>query len=135
MTCQDHSTQNDPLFPVRIGARTYLVATVHEGPHGWTWKAPSSESAARRIHRLATAPCRPTVRNFFGRCPEPLKVAQPPWRRRKPSLTTILNQAKKAGATSVMVDGVTIMLGPPSADSEANPWDKVFDAANKKRLT
>ena len=57
-------------------------------------------------------------------------------RQRRPSLKTVLDQAKKAGATTVTTpEGVTVAFGQQSANSEANPWDKVLsDAANKKRL-
>ena len=58
-----------------------------------------------------------------------------PKRQRKPSLKTVLDQARRAGATTVITpEGVTVTFGQQLANSEANPWDKVLpDAANKKR--
>jgi hypothetical protein len=110
MTYQDNSTQRPPLVPVRVGAHTYLAGTVYKDPHGWTWEAPSPESAARRVRRiLAEAPYPPTAGDMFGRW-GPLGIARPK-RRRKPRLKTILDQAKKAGASSVTAEGVTYRFG------------------------
>ena len=109
MIGQNHSTQNDPLTPVRIGAHSYLVGTAYQDSHGWTWEAPSSESAARRVRRiLAEAPYPPTEGDAFGRYR--LKVTRPR-RQRKPSHDTIINRAKKAGASSVTIDGITYKFG------------------------
>jgi hypothetical protein len=110
MTYQDNSTQSDPLVPVRIGAHTYLVGTAYQDPHGWTWEARSSESEARRIHHLATAP-------YSG-----ARSLEGPRRQRKPSHNTIVARARKLGASSVTVDGVTYRFGeaiqPDTTDAE-----------------
>jgi hypothetical protein len=49
-------------------------------------------------------------------------------RQRKPRLKTILAKARKAGAASVTIDGVTYTLGQaPPEPRNTNAWDEVFD--------
>jgi hypothetical protein len=72
----------------------------------------------------------------------PPDVQQRPRRQRKPRPATIINQIENdtgKTVTSVTITpggDITLTFGSePSANSEANPWDKVLpDAANKKRL-
>ena len=57
-----------------------------------------------------------------------------PKRARQPSLTTILRQARKAGADRVVIGGAVVYLnptpgeGPPAAPTEAadNSWDDLL---------
>jgi hypothetical protein len=62
-------------------------------------------------------------------------------RKRKPSLSSALSNARRAGmaikSAVVEADGrIVLTFGEPgnAADNDANPWDEVLsDAADKKR--
>lgn len=48
---------------------------------------------------------------------EPQTAAAPPPKPARPSLSRIVKEAKKAGATAVTIDNVTFTLGEPRADA------------------
>ena len=57
----------------------------------------------------------------FGPGAAPVQPARPK-RQRKPRLKTVLAQGKKAGATSVTIDGVTYAFSADAA-AESNPFE------------
>jgi hypothetical protein len=69
--------------------------------------------------RLAGDPFRDLFRDLERRVKEVL-ASKP--KQRKPSHKTFLNQARKAGATSVTVEGVTYTFGAADA-AESNPFE------------
>jgi hypothetical protein len=57
------------------------------------------------------------------------------YRRWRVELAMLISPtSQKAGATSVTRNGVTVTFGAPSASSEVNPWDELYDAPDLSKV-
>jgi hypothetical protein len=104
----------------------------------------SDQLRARSAARLADPNLHPGVRRILEARPPPdweLEGPMPtrtPKGKRKPTLTTALTQAAKAGATvsgaTITPDG-SVALTFGEAPTTGNPWDEVLNAPNQKRTS